>query len=85
MSGESNRQSSSQYSEASSYCGDTSDDESMDEEDYYNDYTDDLSLDCPSNTEDPEHYECEFLQTIDVERLLNERIEALCTRLKVQF
>ena len=57
--------------------------EDLDEDDYYMDNTDDLDLDCPSMADDPEYFEYEPLQLIDAERMLNEQIETLCTKLKV--
>ena len=56
-----------------------------DEDDYYDYGDDDLVLDCPSKTDDPEYFEYECLSVMDAERLLNEETEALCTRLKVSY
>ncbi|XP_041348541.1 potential E3 ubiquitin-protein ligase ariadne-2-like [Gigantopelta aegis] len=49
----------------------------------YYDETDDLDLDKPKKTDDPEYFEYELLQIEGVDRLLNEEIEALCTALRV--
>ena len=81
MSGDVTRQQ-SQVSEASTYSDGDSSDDDMDD-DYYNDTTDDLGLDCPSKTDDPEYFEHEPLQIMDAEKLLNEEIERLHTKLKV--
>ena len=61
---------------------DDSDDESF--IGYY-DETDDLDIDKPKKTDDPEYFEYELLQIEGVDRLLNEEIEALCTALRVWF
>ncbi|KAK0049838.1 protein ariadne-2 [Biomphalaria pfeifferi] len=85
MSGDINRQL-SHMSEASSVGSDGNSSEEMDEDidhSYYEDTSDDLGLDCPSKTDDPEYFEYEPLQLIDAEKMLNEEIEALCTKLKV--
>lgn len=87
MSGDINRQL-SHMSEASSIGSDGNSSEDMDEDidhSYYDDTSDDLGLDCPSKTDDPEYFEYEPLQLIDAERMLNEEIEALCTRLEVSL
>lgn len=64
-------------------------DETMEEDEEYDDYygndTDDLDLDKPKKTDDPEYFDFELLQTEGVERLLNEEVEALCTTVKVSF
>ncbi|BFZ10733.1 hypothetical protein BsWGS_13772 [Bradybaena similaris] len=76
----------SHTSEASSIGSDGEASEDMDEDtekSYYNDTTNDLDLDCPTKTDDPEYFEHEPLQLIDAERMLNEEVEALCMKLKV--
>lgn len=76
----------SHTSEASSIGSDGEASEDMDEDtekSYYIDTTDDLDLDCPNKTDDPEYFEHEPLQLIDAERMLNEEVEALCMKLKV--
>lgn len=76
----------SHVSEASSMGSDCDSSEDLDEDTekfYYIDTTDDLDLDCPSKTDDPEYFEYEPLQLIDAERMMNEEIEALCMKLKV--
>ena len=50
---------------------------------YYDNDTDDLDIDKPKKSEDPEYFEYELLQVEDVERLLNEEVEVLCSALKV--
>ncbi|XP_069142389.1 potential E3 ubiquitin-protein ligase ariadne-2-like [Argopecten irradians] len=60
----------------------------MDEDDedfcgYYDNDTDDLDIDRPKKTDDPEYFEYELLKVEDVERLLNEDVEVLCSCLKV--
>ncbi|KAK3787917.1 hypothetical protein RRG08_008051 [Elysia crispata] len=83
MSGDINRQM-SHMSEASSMGSDGNSSEDLEEDnDYYMDNTDDLDLDCPSKADDPEYFEYEPLQLIDAEGMLNEEIETLCTKLKV--
>ena len=66
---------------------DGSDSEDMEEDDeypnYYYDNTDDLDIDKPKKSDDPEYFEYTILQTEDAERLLNEEVEALCSALKV--
>jgi ariadne-2 len=73
----------SQNSDDSDY--DESD--NMDDDDYYCGYydndTDDLDIDKPKKSDDPEYFEFDLLQLEDAERLLNEEVEALCSRLKV--
>ncbi|KAK3103964.1 hypothetical protein FSP39_023303 [Pinctada imbricata] len=73
----------SQDSEDSDY--DQSD--HMDDDDdyggYYDNDTDDLDIDKPKKSDDPEYFEYELLQVEDVERLLNEEVETLCRSLKV--
>lgn len=50
---------------------------------YYDNDTDDLDIDKPKKSEDPEYFEYELLQVEDVERLLNEEVEVLCSELKI--
>lgn len=52
---------------------------------YYDNDTDDLDIDKPKKSEDPEYFEYELLQVEDVERLLNEEVEVLCSELKVCY
>ncbi|KAL8582056.1 putative E3 ubiquitin-protein ligase ariadne-2 [Nucella lapillus] len=72
---------------ASSHDGTDSDMEEDDEDvgymNYYYDNTDDLDIDKPKKSDDPEYFEYTILQTEDAERLLNEEVEALCSALKV--
>ncbi|XP_071081838.1 potential E3 ubiquitin-protein ligase ariadne-2-like [Haliotis cracherodii] len=73
----------SDYSDQSDGMEDDDDeDEYQDLHDYYNE-TDDLDLEKPKKCDDPEYFEYELLQMEDVDRLLNEEIEALCTPLKI--
>ena len=51
---------------------------------YYDNDTDDLDIDKPKKTDDPEYFEYELLQVEDVERLLNEEVEMLCRSIKVR-
>lgn len=56
------------------------------EEDMYDGYydnQDDFDIDKPKKSDDPEYFEFELLQVEDVERLLNEEVEALCQSQKV--
>ncbi|XP_076447202.1 putative E3 ubiquitin-protein ligase ariadne-2 isoform X3 [Babylonia areolata] len=66
---------------------DDSESEDMEEDEefanYYNDNTDDLDIDKPKRSDDPEYFEYTILQTEDAERLLNEEVEVLCSALKV--
>jgi ariadne-2 len=59
----------------------------MDDDDdygnYYHDNTDDLDIDKPKKSDDPEYFEYTVLKTEDAERLLNEEVEALCSAVKV--
>lgn len=66
----------------SEYESDNLDDDEDDCGYYYND-TDDLDIDKPKKTDDPEYFEYELLQIEDVERLMNEEVEALCSSQKV--
>lgn len=52
---------------------------------YYDNDTDDLDIDRPKKTDDPEYFEYELLKVEDVERLLNEEVEILCSSLKVPY
>lgn len=65
-----------------------SDFENMDEDDdycgYYDNDTDDLDIDKPKKTDDPEYFEYSLLQVEDVERFLNEEVEVLCSSQKVR-
>ena len=71
----------------SDLASDGSDSEDMEEDDeypnYYYDNTDDLDIDKPKKSDDPEYFEYTILQTEDAERLLNEEVEALCSALQV--
>ena len=60
------------------------DDDDEDFGGYYDNDTDDLDIDRPKKTDDPEYFEYELLKLEDVERLLNEEVEALCGTLKVR-
>ncbi|KAK7101775.1 potential E3 ubiquitin-protein ligase ariadne-2-like [Littorina saxatilis] len=68
-------------------ASDATDSEDMEEDDeyanYYYDNTDDLDIDKPKKTDDPEYFEYTILQTEDAERLLNEEVERLCSELKM--
>lgn len=75
------RQLSDPASEDSDQSEDMDDDDEYDH--YYYDNTDDLDIDKPKKTDDPEYFEYTVLQVEDAERLLNEEIEALCSTLKV--
>ena len=59
----------------------------MDDDDdyggYYDNDTDDLDIDKPKKSDDPEYFEFELLQIEDVERFLNEEVEVLCKSQKV--
>lgn len=74
-----------QLSDPASDGSDQSEDMEDDEEyaHYYYDNTDDLDIDKPKKSDDPEYFEYTILQVEDAERLLNEEIEALCSALKV--
>lgn len=60
-----------------------------DEEDvyggYYDNDADDLDLDKPHKSDDPEYFEFELLQEEDIERFLNEEVEALSSNLKASI
>lgn len=73
-----------QLSDPASEASDQSEDMEEDEFDHYYDVdTDDLDIDKPKKSDDPEYFEYDILQVEDAERLLNEEIEALCSTLKV--
>ena len=59
----------------------------MDDDDdycgYYDNDTDDLDIDKPKKSDDPEYFDYELLQIEDVERFLNEEVEVLCSSRKV--
>lgn len=61
----------------------------MDDDDdycgYYDNDTDDLDIDKPKKSDDPEYFEYELLQLEDVERFLNEEVEVLCSSQKVNI
>ncbi|ESO83650.1 hypothetical protein LOTGIDRAFT_133000 [Lottia gigantea] len=59
------------------------DDEDEFDTSYYYDNNDDLDLEKPKKSDDPEYFEYELLKIEDVERMLNEEVEALCTSLKI--
>ena len=67
---------------------DSDDSDYMEDDDdyggYYDNDTDDLDIDKPKKTDDPEYFEYELLQVEDVERLLNEEVEMLCRSIKVR-
>ncbi|CAC5397163.1 ARIH2 [Mytilus coruscus] len=75
----------SQNSDDSDY--DESDNMDEDDEDdycgYYDNDTDDLDIDKPKKSDDPEYFEFDLLHLEDAERLLNEEVEALCSKLKI--
>jgi len=61
----------------------------MEDDDYYCGYydndTDDLDIDKPKKTDDPEYFEYDLLQVEDVERFLNEEVEVVCSSQKVSY
>lgn len=65
------------------------DSDHMDDDDdyggYYDNDTDDLDIDKPKKSDDPEFFEYELLQVEDVERFLNEEVEVLCSSQKVRL
>ncbi|CAH1782579.1 unnamed protein product [Owenia fusiformis] len=75
----------SQGSDDSDYNNDT--DDNMEDEDIYDGYYDaeigDDEFEKPTEVKDPEAYDYRLLEVEDVERLLNEKIETLCTSLKL--
>lgn len=75
----------SQNSDESDYEeSDNMDDDEDDYCGYYDNDTDDLDIDKPKKSDDPEYFEFDSLQLEDAERLLNEEVEVLCSKLKVQ-
>lgn len=48
-------------------------------DDYYDGHDDDVEVDQPKLADDPEYFDYELLKVEDVERLLNENVEALCS------
>ena len=52
---------------------------------YYDNDTDDLDIDKPKKSDDPEYFDYELLQIEDVERFLNEEVEVLCSSRKVSM
>ncbi|XP_074645621.1 putative E3 ubiquitin-protein ligase ariadne-2 isoform X2 [Tubulanus polymorphus] len=60
-----------------------SDEEDHNFDDYYNESLDDFEGDRSPGRDDPEYFEFELLKIEDVERLLNENVEALCESIKV--
>lgn len=73
----------SQASDDSDY--ENSEDDMEDILDYYNDAQgDDTEMD-EKGEEDPEFFAYELLRVEDVERLLNENVEALCTAIGVSL
>ena len=69
----------SQGSENSDY----EDDEMCDDENYY-DYTHDyMETETDKKKDDPEYFEFDLLKVEDVDRLLNESVEALCKSIQV--
>lgn len=75
-----------QLSDPASEGSDQSEDMEEDDEfpNYYYDNSDDLDIDKPKKTDDPEYFEYDILQVEDAERLLNEEIEALCSATQVK-
>lgn len=65
-----------------------SEEDASDEEDIYNYYecdTEDNGTDVDRKEDDPEYFEFELLTVEDVERLLNELVEALCQTINVSY
>ncbi|KAK6175068.1 hypothetical protein SNE40_013605 [Patella caerulea] len=77
MSGQMSQESDNEYSD------DHIEDDEDEYDNYYYDNNDDLDLDKPKKSDDPEYFEFDLLKVEDVERLLNEEVEALCTSLKI--
>lgn len=74
----------SQNSDESDYEeSDNMDDDEDDYCGYYDNDTDDLDIDKPKKSDDPEYFEFDILQLEDAERLLNEEVEVLCSKLKI--
>ncbi|XP_013385980.1 potential E3 ubiquitin-protein ligase ariadne-2 [Lingula anatina] len=74
----------SQCSDTSDYENDSDnmDDDEVDYNYYYGD-DQDVEFDKPNPCEDPEYFEYELLKIEDVDRLLNENVEALCSSLEI--
>ncbi len=71
----------SQGSENSDY----EEDEMCEEDENYYDYTDDyMETETDKKKEDPEYFEFDLLKVEDVDRLLNESVEALCKSIQVR-
>ena len=71
----------SQGSENSDY----EDDGMCEEDDYYDDPDDFMETETDKKKDDPEYFEFELLKVEDVDRLLNESVEALCKSMQVGF
>ena len=69
--------------DSGSEVDDCSDEDMEDQFDYYNDGGEDAEMDHPENIEDVESFEYKLLNVEEVERLLNESVEKLCTTIKV--
>ena len=69
----------SQGSENSDY----EDDEMCEEDNYYDETDDFMETETDKKKDDPEYFEFDLLKVEDVDRLLNESVEALCKSLKV--
>ena len=69
----------SQGSENSDY----EDDEMCEEDNYYDETDDFMETETDKKKEDPEYFEFDLLKVEDVDRLLNESVEALCKSLQV--
>ena len=69
----------SQGSENSDY----EDDGMCEDDDYYDDPDDFMETETDKKKDDPEYFEFELLKVEDVDRLLNESVEALCKSMKV--
>ena len=78
----------SQGDEGSDYGSDYNDDDDMDDDMgddsyYYDQEGDDTEME-HSKKDDPEYFEYNLLKVEDVERLLNESVEALCKSINVK-
>ena len=67
---------------------DSSGEEDVQDEDEYAGYYDHSEydpdvIDVPEDRRDPEHFEFECLLVADVDRLLNESVETICSRISV--
>ena len=69
----------SQGSENSDY----EDDGMCEDDDYYDDPDDFMETETDKKKDDPEYFEFELLKVEDVDRLLNESVEALCKSMQV--